>query len=117
MAQQAIPITFKKSDILVNVTRIGWRHINNKRRGINRVNDSLKLLSVVFRVLSVGNHRVIFLRERNTGTKQCSDMYYAIRFRLKISNATFKVQIVLRNWINPQKNINKFWFYSVHIVK
>lgn len=107
----------KENDVPINVTRIGWRHINSKRRGIDRINNSLKLLSVAFRVIASGNHRVIFLREKMTGTKQCRDLYYAIRFRLNIQNNILKVQVVLRQWINPQKNINKVWFYSVHIVK
>lgn len=102
--------------IPVYVTRIGWRHINNKRRGDERINNSLKLLSVAFKFIANEPCSLIFLREKKTRTVQCRDLYYAIRFRLTIKHVTLKIQIILRNWVNPQKDIDKFWFYSVHII-
>lgn len=112
----SINMQLTSDSIPVYVTRIGWRHINNKRRSDSRRNNSLKLLSVAFKFIANGQHRLIFLREKETSTVQCRELYHALRFRLKMNHETLKVQIVLRNWVNPQKGIDKFWFYSVHII-
>ena len=102
--------------IRVFITRIGWRHINKLSRGRERIHNSLKLLSVALRAIEEPE-RVLFLKEKSTGTKQCREVFYAIRVRLKIQNDIKKVQVVLRRWINPQKNKDNLWFYSVHIIK
>lgn len=106
-----------KNNKEVRITRIGWRHINKKSRGAKRINTSLRLLPVAKRVIEKYSSKLIFLKEKTTHTVQCKDRYYGLRVRLNIENNEKKVQVVLRNWINPQKGLNLFWFYSVHIIK
>lgn len=111
-----VDMLYGDKSIRVHITRIGWRHINKRSRGKVRIYNSLKLLSLALRVIEAPS-RILFLREKPTDTKQCREVYYAIRVRLKIQNEIKKIQVVLRRWINPQNDIDKLWFYSCHIIK
>lgn len=109
----------ENGDIKVYVTRIGWRHINSYKRGLERRNISLKLLRIARRIIEDATIRnIVMLRHYQRG-KYAELFYYGIRTRVNMGNGKIeKVQVVLRRWRNQgPKNIDKWWFYSVHIIK
>lgn len=103
------------NNIPLIVTKTGWKHINNGRRGRLRITKSLRLMSAVVGILSepVSPFKI---REGYKGPN-ATESFYAVRRRVKIGKEEKKVQILLRRWENKLKGIDKLWFYSVHTIK
>lgn len=97
------------------VSKKGWRHINNGRRGRDRIFTSLRLISTVVEILSSPIPLFMF-REGYKGVN-ASEYFYAVRKRVYVDEKDVKVQIILRRWVNESKHIDKWWFYSVHTIK
>lgn len=106
------------SEIIVSITRIGWRHITKKSRGVQKVNISLKLLPIAYRMIREFNGELIMLRSIPTVYEWCKCYHYAIRARLNLPHEPeLKVQVVFRTWENTQKGTKRMWLYSVHTIK
>lgn len=110
----------RNSDIPICFTRIGWRHINKYNRGVERKHLSLALLPCAKRIIEEAtNENLVLLRHFRVGA-YAELFYYGIRVRADLGNGKIeKLQVVLRRWRNknPKKNIDKWWFYSVHRIK
>lgn len=104
------------NDIKVHVTRIGWRHINKGSRQIGRRANSLKLISIARKIIEENGTKLIPLQER-TPSQNTKEIKYGLRSRINIDNQALKVQVVIRRWVNVTKNIDKYWFYSVHLIR
>ena len=101
------------------VSNMGWHHINKGSRGAGLIQTSLRLLSVVRNILSE-EISPIEIRRGYTGIK-ASEIFYAVRRLVHVDNKDYKVQIILRRWVNAEKANpalrDRLWFYSVHIIK
>lgn len=111
-------ITLGKKNLPLNVSRLGWRHITNKARK-ERVALSLRLLPIAKKILEMSKDiRPIVLRSRQDFTYWTSDSHHlGYRARVILDGREQKVQVVVKRYRNLRDNKEKFWFYSVHIVK
>lgn len=105
-------------DITVKVSRIGWRHIKNKKRN-DRVQLSKKLLPIAKKILEHSSEiQPVLLKSNYQGTLwESMTMHIGYRARINLEGEERKVQVVLKRYINKSRDIEKWWFYSVHIVK
>lgn len=103
----------------VKVTRVGWRHITDKSRN-GRVLISLKLLPIAKKILESSNIIEPVILKSKFGNAIKKDKYtinIGYRAKVNINNEMKKVQVVLKKHVCKKYNIEKYWFYSVHIVK
>ena len=103
-------------NLKVRKTRVGWRHINYKRRGSYRINNSLRLLSVAERI--IGNNEVApIVLDFEKVSRNGWIVKYGLRARVKIKkDEVKKVQVVLLRKINKAKGLDECEFFSVHVV-
>lgn len=111
-------IKMHNTDIPVIVSRIGWRHINNRKRK-ERVQISKKLLPIAKKIIEHSSEiEPVLLKSHYQNTLWDSlTMHIGYRARVVLDGEERKVQVVLKRYINKTKNKEKWWFYSVHIVK
>lgn len=111
-------VWFGNQIVPVNVSRLGWRHITNKARK-ERVALSLRLLPLAKKILEISKDiRPVILRSRQLFTFWTSDtQHLGYRARAILDGKEQKVQVVIKRYRNLRDNKEKFWFYSVHIVK
>lgn len=111
-------ITLCDQDKTVRITRIGWRHIKNKKRQ-GRVQISKKLLPVAKKILEHSSEITpILLKSYYQNTLWDSlTIHIGYRARVELDGVERKVQVVLKRYINKTKGKEKWWFYSVHLVK
>ena len=111
-------ISLNGRDCEIKVSRTGWRHINNKVRK-ERVVLSLKLLPIAQKILMRSKDiNPVILRSRNLVTDwESFTQHIGYRARVQLDGVERKVQVVVKRYKNVKYNIEKFWFYSVHIVK
>lgn len=106
----------KEHEILVS--RTGWRHINDKRRK-ERVALSMRLLPIAQEILKQSKDiRTVILRSKELPTDWNSiTEHIGFRARVQLDGVERKVQVVVKRYKNLDYKKEKFWFYSVHIVK
>lgn len=105
-------------DFNVLFTRIGWRHITKVSRGLERINNSLRLLKLAPKIIENYNTYLIPLKTKKCELPNCQDKRWGLRTNVELEKGQFlKVEVILRQWKNKSKGINKFWFYSIHIIK
>jgi hypothetical protein len=111
-------ITLDGKNYHLNVSRTGWRHINNKARK-ERVSLSLRLLPIAKMILEQSKDiRPVVLRSRAVNTfGETKTQHLGYRARVFIDGYERKVQVVVKKYINLKYGKEKVWFYSVHIVK
>lgn len=103
-------------NLRVRKTRTGWRHMNYKRRGAYRINNSLKLLSVAEKVIENKEVAPVVL-DLEKVSRNGWIVKYGLRARVKIKkDEVKKVQVVLLRKINKVKGLDECEFFSVHIV-
>jgi hypothetical protein len=112
--------TFKwnEHELSVKVSRTGWRHITYKGRK-ERVTLSKRLLPIAKKMLKQsGETKPILLRAYYPYTFwDAINQHLGLRARVKLDGMERKIQVVLKRYVNKRNNIEKFWFYSVHIIK
>lgn len=107
-----------KQEYPLQVSRMGWRHINDKARK-DRVELSLRLLPIAKKILEMSKDiRPVVLRSRSLFTFWKSDIQHlGYRARVMLNGREEKVQVVVKRYRNLRDNKEQVWFYSVHIVK
>ena len=117
--QKSNPTVFiGRKEYPLQVSRMGWRHINDKSRKA-RVGLSLNLLPIAKKILEQSKDiRPVLLRSRDLYTFWKSEIYhYGYRARVMINGREEKVQVVVKRYRNLSYDKEQVWFYSVHIVK
>ena len=92
--------------------RIGWRHICNGNRGLDRMRNSFGLMSLVPQIISTSD-KWIYARKSHSANK--NHTFYTLRTNVKINREILKVQVIIRRQKSAKGN-TKYVFYSVHIV-
>lgn len=103
----------------VKLSRIGWRHITNKARK-DRVRKSMCLLPIARKILELSKDIEPVVLKSDYGYKVGSDtftMHLGYRARVIIDGKEEKVQVVLKRHVSRSHQVEKLWFYSVHIIK
>ena len=111
-------VTLETKSAPLKVSRLGWRHITNKARK-ERVALSLRLLPIAKKILEMSKDiRPVVLRTRQLFTYWTSDtQHLGYRARVVLDGREQKVQVVVKRYRNLKDNKEKFWFYSVHVIK
>lgn len=111
-------IKFNGTDISVRISRTGWRHIKNRKRK-ERIQISKKLLPIAKKMLEHSSEiKPVLLKSQYQNTLwESLTMHIGYRARVKLDGVERKVQVVIKRYINKTKGKEKWWFYSVHIVK
>lgn len=111
-------VYIEKQEYPLQVSRMGWRHINDKARK-DRVEMSLSLLPIAKKILEMSKDiRPVVLRSRLLFTFWKSDIrHLGYRARVMLNGREEKVQVVVKRYRNLRDNKEQVWFYSVHIVK
>lgn len=107
----------KLGELTVKKTRIGWRHINLYKRGLERINNSLRLLSIAEKIMQSQELCPVKL-----GVKEMLHGGYwikvGLRARVKVAHdSELKVQVVLLLDARRVENTKECHFFSVHIIK
>lgn len=102
----------------VKVSRTGWRHITNYARK-ERVVLSKRLLPIAKRIIEHSSEtQPVLLRSFYPFMFwESINQHIGLRVRVKLDGEEKKVQVVLKRYKNLRNNIEKYWFYSVHIIK
>lgn len=118
-ASEDTKVWYRGNEYPVKISRTGWRHITNAKRK-ERVQISKRLLPIAKEILRMSQEiRPILLRaDYPNETLWCSSVeHIGYRARVNIENVDRKVQVVLKRYRDYTHDIEKWWFYSVHIVK
>lgn len=107
---------YQGKSFLVKKSRLGWRHINYKKRGQERISTSLRLLPLVDEIISEFNGRPILLNSKLLGDHVLCEKY-GIRCLVIVKDITMKVQVVLIKRINQMNDSASWEFYSLHEIK
>lgn len=102
----------------IEFSRIGWRHINHKTRGVTKRIVSLQFLPFAERIITSNTHDWILLYNHDVSDypNSCAELY-GIRARVLIYGQEFKVQVVVKRYLNRNTKKERFWFYSIHTIK
>lgn len=94
------------------ISRTGWNHITDKKRGRERRNISLKLLGAAKQIIQeVDRYYLLQQIEKEDFIEQ----KLGIRGIVKTKKEGIKItQVVILRRFNKSKNYDKFWFYSIH---
>ena len=107
----------KLGELTVKKTRIGWRHINLYKRGLERINNSLRLLSIAEKIMQSQELCPVKLVVK----EMLHGGYWikvGLRARVKVANdSELKVQVVLLLDARRVENTKECHFFSVHIIK
>lgn len=113
-------VIYKGKEYPVKISRTGWHHITNAKRK-ERVQISKRLLPIAMEILNQSQEiRPVELRTNYPNdalTWAATVEHIGYRARVRIENVERKVQVVLKRYRNITHNKEKWWFYSVHIVR
>lgn len=96
----------------VRVSRLGWKHICNNKRGIEKRISSLKLLGVAKQLIEDANQ--YYVLQQNVSTN-ILEQKIGLRGRYQDkNNIDYHVQVIILKRQDIITKATKCWFYSVH---
>lgn len=106
---------------VVDVSRVGWRHICLKRRGLTRITQSWMLLGAASRIVNEVDSPTLIreLSRTNNGSATTTIHHIGLRAKVIIPQRTPAIVevILLRRRVidaNGETRRVRTWFYSVH---
>lgn len=107
----------KDYELTIRKTRTGWRHVNYAKRGLERIQNSLKMLSVAEKIiLSKGLHPVRLADKEMLHGGIWKKI--GLRARVQIDKSIIiKIQVVLLIDARRVDKTRECEFFSVHIIK
>ena len=109
-------LIWEKQNHKVKINRTGWRHINDYKRGRERINTSLRLLPLAREIITHSRTRPVLLQSRRI-TPTLVREQYGLRCRVLFGDQTMKVQVVLIRMKDELENDEQWRFYSIHVIK
>ena len=104
-------------ELKVKKTRTGWRHINYRGRGMERIHNSLQFLSIAEKIILSDKIQPVRLgdKEMLNGGKWVK---IGLRARVKVDKTTIKkVQVVLLAVESRVEKTRECEFFSIHVLK
>ena len=108
-------VFWEKRYRIIKINRTGWRHINNYKRGRERVFTSLRLLPLAKQIIEIRDIRPVLLNEKVIN-HNLTRQHFGLRCQVMIGDQIKKVQVVLIRMHDEAKK-DKWRFYSIHEVK
>jgi len=101
----------KAVDANIRISKTGWSHITESRRGKPRRTMSLKLLAIAKQIIEKANEAILL--------NQSEDWFeleqkYGLRASINSAQGSNVVQVVLLRRKNTNNVKGTWWFYSVH---